>query len=122
MRQIMLVLRGLILQQSPKIEEAFKWRVPFYSYQGMLCFMNPVKGRAQGRLEVGFYHGNMLSNAQGLLVSGGKMVHHAHLYSLDELLEKEAAYRELLQEAMLLNETIVKEKLPVRAPNKRKKA
>ncbi len=36
-REILVALRALVLRVVPGASEEMKWRVPFYSYRGMLC-------------------------------------------------------------------------------------
>ncbi|EMR03427.1 DUF1801 domain-containing protein [Cesiribacter andamanensis] len=103
-RRLMLQLRELILQAAPAIEESLKWKIPFYAHQGLLCYLNPTPGG----ICLGFCRGALLSNAGGLLTGEGKEVRLLHLTS-DTPLPLDAI-RQLLQEALLLNETMQRRK------------
>ncbi len=93
-------LRYMILQLTPAIEESIKWKVPFYSYNGLLCYLNVRKKE----VDIGFYHGAKLPNANGLLVGNGKLVRHIKIKSFAEIEAKRAAILEIFQEAILWNE------------------
>ena len=88
---------------SPKMIEELKWKIPFYSYCGMLCFLNmPKKG---DYAIVGFYHGAKLSNTQEkLMATDRKMIRHLLIESVEQANGR--IFREILQEAILINETI----------------
>ena len=100
-------LRQIILEQSPKIVEEIKYRIPFYSYKGMLCYLNPNKA---GGVVLGLCRGNQLSNEQGLLVaSDRKMIRHIIINSVEEA--EQLPLPEVLQEALMVNELISEGKL-----------
>lgn len=99
-RMLMEQLRHLILEAAPRIEECIKWKIPFYSCHGLLCYLNP---QANG-VVLGFCRGALLSNKQALLTGSGKEVRLLKIYSGSPLPITEI--RQLLQEAILLNETI----------------
>ena len=91
-------LRHIVLKTSPLISEEIKWKIPYYSYNGMLCYLNPRKKS----VDLGFSYGAKLSNAQGLLTGSGSVVKHITIYSLDEI--DEDGIMSVLKEAMYLNE------------------
>ena len=97
-RYVLNALRMLILQAGPYVEETIKYKIPFYSYHGRLCFLN-IRG---GVVELGFCQGAFLSNEQRYLVGEGKEVRHVRIKSLADI--NRGAIQALLQEAMLLNE------------------
>ena len=103
-RLVLLQLRELILDAAPHIQEDLKWKIPFYSYQGLLCYLNPQPGC----VALGFCRGALLSNQQGLLQGDGKEVRLLKINCKTPILKEEI--RELLQEAMLLNETMQRRK------------
>ena len=98
LRGILSALRIIILQAGPYIEETIKYGIPYYSYHGRLCFLNP----RDGAVELGFCQGALLSNDQGLLVGEGKEVRHVRIKTLAAI--DQAALEALLQEAILFNE------------------
>lgn len=103
-RVILQQLRQLILDAAPQIEESIKWKIPFYSCQGLLCYLNPLPGG----VALGFCRGALLSNEQGLLSGDGKEVRLLFLPTGSSL--PLAEIRQLLQEAILLNETMQRRK------------
>lgn len=98
--RIMHQLRQLVLDAAPSVEESIKWKIPFYSYQGLLCYINP---QSDG-VCLGFCKGAQLSNEEGLLQGKGKEVRLLHIATTSPV--PEAQIRRLLQEALLLNETM----------------
>ena len=105
-RQLLHQLRQIILESAPHIEERIKWKIPFYSYQGLLCYLN-LQAKGNG-VVLGFCRGAMLSNEQRLLQGNGKEVRLVIFNDQDSLPKEEI--RQLLQEAMLLNETMQRRK------------
>ncbi len=98
LRSILSALRIIIFQEALYVEESMKYGLPFYSYYGRLCFLNP----SDGAVVLGLCKGALLSNAQGLLEGVGKEVRHIRIKKLADI--DQAALQTLLQEAMLLNE------------------
>ncbi|MES2386784.1 MAG: DUF1801 domain-containing protein [Bacteroidota bacterium] len=58
------MLRELIMSLNYPIEEAVKWRIPFYSCSGMVCFLNNSPKRG---IELVFAEGKVLPDPHGLL-------------------------------------------------------
>lgn len=42
-QRIVLALREIILESSPKRIEEYKWSMPNYSYNGVVCYIQPAK-------------------------------------------------------------------------------
>ena len=99
-RLIIQQLRQLILEAAPHVEESIKWNIPFYAYKGLLCYLNPT---ARG-VVLGFCKGALLSNEKGLLEGNGKEVRLLYISSCPDCPQEEI--RQLLQEALLINETM----------------
>lgn len=97
-------LRSLILDSAPHVEESIKWNIPFYSAHGLLCYLNP---QPTG-IALGFCRGALLSNLGGLLQGSGKEVRLLLCSSVTDVREKNI--RELLQEALLLNQSLRRNK------------
>ncbi|XWN35539.1 MAG: DUF1801 domain-containing protein [Roseivirga sp.] len=104
LQNILKALRNLIRQIGPQVEESIKYNLPFYSYQGRLCYLNP----RQGAVDLGFCQGARLQNAPSLLVGEGKEVRHVRIKALEDI--DFVAIETLLHEAMLLNEAESKRK------------
>lgn len=65
-RSIFSILRGIILDANPVIVESVKFGVPFYSLNGLLMYVNPVK---DGSLYLSFCQGDLMLDADGLFAS-----------------------------------------------------
>ncbi len=99
--QIMSVLRSIILDVGPHVEEKISYKVPFFYFHGPLCYLSP---KFDG-VYIGFVRGHELSNEQGLLeINDRKYIRSIHFHSLAELHEQSDAVRHILNEAALLNE------------------
>jgi hypothetical protein len=102
LRSVLNALRITIFQTVLHVEESIKCGIPFYSYHGRLCFLNP----GDGAVALGLCKGAFLANTQGSLEGVGKEVRHVRIKKMTDI--DQVALQTLLQEAMLLNE--VKEK------------
>lgn len=78
---ILWTLRDTIMA-LPGTEEALKWRVPYFSNNGLLCFLNVL---AVGTPELGFAEGNNLHDPHGLLSRPGKTISHVVVKDLETL-------------------------------------
>jgi len=108
-------LRDIILESDPKLIEKYNYWVPYYTRNKMVCFVWPVsapnapKAKNQKQdgtiVSLGFCYGNKLSNEQGLLLAEGrKQVYIIRLKSIQELEKLESQIREIVLEAVLLDE------------------
>lgn len=104
LRNLLSALRTIIFQTALHVEESVKYGIPFYSYHGRLCFLNP----RHETVTLGLCKGAFLANAQGLLEGEGKEVRHITVKNLADL--DQEALQTLLQEAILLNEVGKKRK------------
>lgn len=97
----MSVLRRLILNVGPHVQEKISYNVPFFYFHGPLCYLSP---KFDG-VYIGFVRGHELSNEQGLLeIKDRKYIRSIHFHSLAELGEMDYAIRQILNEAAILNE------------------
>ncbi|GEO03893.1 hypothetical protein AAE02nite_15570 [Adhaeribacter aerolatus] len=98
-QSILLRLQNIILSSAPQLEEKISYRVPFYFYFGRLCYLNPLR---QG-VAIGFCRGFELSDEQGLMEAKDrkeiKTITYKNIAAIDE-----RVLREVLQEALVLNE------------------
>jgi hypothetical protein len=105
--QIMNVLRSMILDIGPHIQEKISYTVPYFYFFGPLCYLSP---KLDG-VYIGFVHGHQLDPEHGLLEKmNRKYVRSIHFYSLVELEEKEDDVRKILNEAAILNEYLYQQK------------
>jgi hypothetical protein len=91
-------LRKLILDAAPHIEESIKYGIPFYTYFGLLCYLNPKKDC----VDFGFCRGIELSDEGGLLYGDNKEIRKVRIEELNPSLI--GSLRQMVQEALLLNE------------------
>ena len=56
-------LRSIILDANPAIAESVKYKVPFYTLNGLLMYVSPVKG---GSLYLSFCQGDKMLDPNGL--------------------------------------------------------
>jgi hypothetical protein len=109
-KAIMFLLHKMIAD-LPGIEPKIKFGIPFYYRNSWICYLNPINNNG---IELAFTRGNELSDEQGILdFKGRKQICGITFHSFDEIDGK--AVREIIQEAILLDETT-----PYRSPGKRK--
>ena len=95
-------IRRLILEAAPRIQEKINWGVPFYSHKGQLCYLNPLRS-PEGAVDLCFLRGYELANEQNILEDRGRRTVRSLVVRAGEV--NEELIRELLHEAILLNET-----------------
>ncbi|MFZ4057924.1 MAG: DUF1801 domain-containing protein [Ferruginibacter sp.] len=59
LQSIVIAVRKCILKTVPEIEERFSYKIPFYHYYGMFCYINPKKSS----IDLGFCRGQDLLEA-----------------------------------------------------------
>jgi len=111
-------LRSLIFQAEPRIEEKLCYGVPYYSRHRRLFFLWPASAvpcaqkynPPPPKVTLGFCYGNLLSNAQGLLISERrKQVYTINIESLASVNER--LLSEILFEAILVDEQLHRKKM-----------
>lgn len=106
-REIMTILRSWILDLGPHTQEKISYKIPYFSFYGPLCYLNPN----EDGVDLGFTKGYELSNEQGILeAKGRKHVKSITFYSTTDLEEQEDTIRHILNEAAILNEYRFKRK------------
>lgn len=96
---IVIKLRSIIKQSLPGITEKISYNIPFYYYEGPLCYINVRKNY----VDLGFAKGFALSNKQGLLDMKDRKQVASLRYYLEENIDK-TIIQELLIEAASVNE------------------
>jgi hypothetical protein len=100
-REMMTILRSWILDLGPHTQEKLSYKIPYFSFYGTLCYLNPHE---EG-IDLGFTKGYELTDDQKILESKGrKQVKTVTFYSVAELEENEETIRYILNEAAILNE------------------
>ncbi len=96
-------LRSTILNAHPKMTERFMFNTAMFGVKHELCYL-VVLNKNKG-VEVGFHRGFQMSNEQGLLESKKrKFIHGVTFKDIDDFKNKEASFKEILQEAIILDE------------------
>lgn len=95
-------IRRLILEVSPKVQEKISWGVPFYFHKGHVCYLNPLR-TPEAAVDICFLRGYELADVQGVLEGRGRRTVRSIIVQASDL--NEDVIRELLQEAIVLNET-----------------
>jgi len=100
-RAVMLCLHEMMME-NPGVTCKIRYKIPFYDRNSWISYLNPTKN---GAVEFAFTRANELSNANGLLdfkertqVAGITVSHPADI--------PDESMREIIQEALLLDETI----------------
>jgi hypothetical protein len=99
-QNITVALRKTILSSSPEFKEEFKWSMPNYSYNGLVCYLQTAKKH----VNLGFHKGNVLQekDVNQLLQGTGKTLRYIKIKKMEEVQSK--AFTSLIQEAVKLNE------------------
>ena len=109
-RILVSMLRGLLMAAEPRFKEKLSYGVPYYSRNRRVCFIWPASaplGATYAKVSFGFCYGNLLSNAQGLLLrEGRKQVYIIRFSSPKEI--KERIIMELVQEALMVDDLFSK--------------
>lgn len=103
-REIMVFLHRYLTEDCG-LTDKIRFKIPFYYGRSWICYLNPLK---EEHVELAFLRGNELSNAQGLLLDKGRQ----QVMGIDFGDPSEAArpeVREVIQEAIILDETIAYE-------------
>jgi hypothetical protein len=104
-RQLLQYVRQLILVSHPKMRERFMYsNTPFFICLDYVCYFGKIH-KTKG-VEICFAKGFLLSNGQGLLEDKNrKIIRGITIRNLQEFKAIEECFLEILQEAILLNET-----------------
>lgn len=104
-RQVLQYIRQLMLVAHPKMHEKFMYsNTLFFMCLDYVCYFGKIH-KTKG-VEIGFVKGFLLSNEQGLLeAKGRKLIRGITVRNLQEFKEIEDSFLEIVQEAILINET-----------------
>ncbi len=101
-------VRQLLLTLVPGIEEKLSFKIPFYHYYGMFCYINAIPNG----IDVGFCRGKDFAiEFEHLETKGRAIVATVALYSVKDIQQKEL--REIIVAAALWNEEAKKKKIPM---------
>ncbi len=99
-QKILFALRTLILSMSPKIEEKFSYKVPFYSYHNALCYLSVSKKQVY----MGFIQGSKLIDESEILTQGHRKLIAIITFENNKPIPFETVRSLLAQSMMLLEE------------------
>lgn len=99
-QEITNALRKIIFEASPKLMEEYKWSMPNYSYNGLVCYLQASKNH----VNLGFHKGNELEeqDTNKLLQGTGKTMRHVRLKKMDDI--QPETFISLIQSAVELND------------------
>jgi hypothetical protein len=93
-------LRKIILDASQGIVEEYKWSMPNYTYNGLVCYLQASKKH----VNLGFHRGVELQekDINQLLQGSGKGMRHIRIKKLEEI--QTDVFNEFIKAAIDLNE------------------
>jgi hypothetical protein len=107
-------VRRLLFTLIPDIEEKLSFKIPFYHYFGMFCYINAIPGG----IDLGFCRGKDLTDEFSSLEGKGRaIVASVSLYAVSDIHKKEV--REIIVAAALWNAEARKKKIPMVKKRKR---
>lgn len=97
--ELLSTLRNLIHETDPEIQEEWKWDVPVFTKNGMVCAISAFKDH----VKINFFKGAKLNDPKKLLNNGFTSKQHRAIdFSNDSIINNEAL-KELIKEAICLN-------------------
>lgn len=101
-------LRSLLFEQVPEIQEKLSFKIPFYHYFGMFCYINAIPDG----IDLGFCRDKDLVEEFPHLESRNRaIVASVTLYSVKDIVLKDV--RAMIVAAALWNEEAKKKKIPM---------
>lgn len=80
LRGIARVLRTIVRQAGPDLQEGIKWGNLVYEQQGLVCYL----AAARGHVSLGFFKGASLTGHKGRLEGRGKLMRHLKVRTLGQ--------------------------------------
>lgn len=101
-------VRQLLLTLVPGIQEKLSFKIPFYHYHGMFCYINAIPNG----IDVGFCRGkDFAAEFEHLETKGRAIVASVALYTVKDIQQKQL--HEIIVTAALWNEEAKKKKIPM---------
>jgi uncharacterized protein len=101
-------LRELILLLVPGVQEKLSFKIPFYHYFGMFCYIN----RTRGGIDLGFCRGkDLVEEFPQLLLKERAIVATVCIKTKKDIVRLQV--REIVVAAAIWNETAKKNKIPM---------
>lgn len=98
-RLTMEILRDIIFETVKGVEESIKWRIPFYQYHGLLCYLNYEKKSKQ--VCIGFIEGVLLKDEKGVLSKDTQNIRKLYVPDIEKL--KVRMLKSFLRQAIEIN-------------------
>lgn len=98
-RNILMSLRKVIHEADPEITEEWKWDVPVFTHNGMVCAISAFKNH----VKINFFKGANLKDEHHLINAGLESKAHRSIDFQDGDKVKVAELKDLIQEAVALN-------------------
>ena len=90
-------IRELIFEVDDHINEEFDWKIPFYTMDGPICYINPKKSY----IDIGFANGGLIDDEFDILEHGGLKVRHLKVPYTQQIPEK--AIRDYVEQSIKIN-------------------
>ncbi len=104
------VLREIIFETVADVEEQMKWGCPFYSKNGLLCYLNFEKKTKQ--VVLGLVEGSSITDKYKLFSRDTKHIKKIYFTAVDAILVKKVKY--YLGQAVEINESKKKNFINIR--------
>ncbi len=112
-KQLAVKIRALIFELVPNVQEKFSYKLPFYHFFGIFCYLNKIPNG----LDVCFCRGqDLLDEFPQLLSKKRKLVASIELFSLQQIKEKELKL--IITTAAIWNEEAYKNGVSIFKKNK----
>jgi hypothetical protein len=108
-RTVMEILRDILFHHVPDLHEQLKWNCPFYTKNGMLCYLN--FDRKEKCVVIAFVEGFLLQDKYKALLSGTKNIRKLKIESVESINEVQLKY--YLKQALKINSTKTKNFLAI---------
>ncbi len=113
-KQIVTKVRALIFELVPNVQEKFSYKLPFYHYFGIFCFINKI----HNGIDVCFCRGqDLLPEFPELLVKKRKLVASIELFSIKDIVEKKV--KEIIITAAIWNKEAKQNNISIFKKNKK---
>lgn len=97
-------LRDLILCSDAKMKEKIGFNTPMFSVKNTICYVGTIKAKIG--IEIGFYRGFQLVNHQNILEAKNRQFIKGITFKDNQDIDThEQAFLEIIQEAILLDQT-----------------
>lgn len=102
-RSLLWQISRTILNAHPKMKDKISFGIPMFGVKKEICYFGIIK-KKKG-IEIGFHRGYQMSNEQGILDQKKRQyIAGITFKDLNDFREKEVAFNEILQEAIILDE------------------